>query len=186
MNSWGELGEQVRERAEGRCEYCRMHQVLQGATFHVEHIVPRSHGGATELDNLAWACPGCNLCKSDRTEGRDPLTNAAVALFNPRADTWSDHFRWVGYRLMGQTSVGRATIQLLQLNHPRRVLIRQAEALLGLFRRKTRRATRDWCDGGRRPESDGDYGESATVALHETDYLTLSNVGCEPLTAYAD
>ena len=34
----GDLLELVRARAGDRCEYCRMHQSLQGATFHVEHV----------------------------------------------------------------------------------------------------------------------------------------------------
>ncbi len=40
MSSWRDIIHQVEERAEDRCEYCRMHQALQGGTFHVEHIVP--------------------------------------------------------------------------------------------------------------------------------------------------
>jgi len=36
-----------------------MHESLQGATFHVEHIVPRSAGGSDTMDNLALACPSC-------------------------------------------------------------------------------------------------------------------------------
>jgi 5-methylcytosine-specific restriction endonuclease McrA len=60
-----------------------MHQALQGATFHIEHVVPCSRGGADEPDNLAWACPGCNLHKSDRVEVVDPETGAIVPLFNP-------------------------------------------------------------------------------------------------------
>lgn len=35
-----------------------MHQSLQGATFHIEHIVPHTKGGAETLANLALACPG--------------------------------------------------------------------------------------------------------------------------------
>jgi hypothetical protein len=42
MSSWAETVRQVEDRAQQRCEYCRMHQALQGATFHVEHIVPSS------------------------------------------------------------------------------------------------------------------------------------------------
>ncbi|MCC6493511.1 MAG: HNH endonuclease [Pirellulales bacterium] len=45
-----------------------MHQSLQGASFHLEHVVQRAHGGQTDPSNLAYACPGCNLRKSDRTE----------------------------------------------------------------------------------------------------------------------
>jgi hypothetical protein len=110
-----------------------MHQSLQGATFHVEHVVPKAAGGADEADNLALACPGCNLAKSDRTTGTDPDTGATVALFNPRADTWTDHFTWDDRRVVGLTSVGRATVVALTLNHARRVMIRQAEEWFGLF-----------------------------------------------------
>jgi hypothetical protein len=57
---WADIVQQVEDRAAGRCEYCLMHQSLQGATFHVEHIVPKSDEGLDELDNLAWACPSWN------------------------------------------------------------------------------------------------------------------------------
>ena len=132
MTSWGDTVQQVETRAEGRCEYCGMHQALQGATFHVDHIVPRSRGGATNLDNRAWSCPGCNLRKSDRIEAPDPQSGAIAPLFNPRIDRWSEHFRRQGYLLVRQTPTGRGTVSLLELNHPRRLLIRHAEELFGL------------------------------------------------------
>jgi hypothetical protein len=110
-----------------------MHQALQGATFHVEHIVPASRGGPTVLDNLAWACPSCNLHKSDRTGGLDPETGEGVLLFNPRTQVWHEHFQFVAYQVLGLTATGRATVSLLDLDHPRRLLIRQAEEMFGLF-----------------------------------------------------
>lgn len=133
MTSRRHLGRDVEARAAGRCEYCRMHQSLQGATFHVEHIVPRSRGGPTQLDNLAWACPSCNLHKANRVEIIDPDTGAPGPLFNPRADTWEAHFRWEGYHVVGLTPIGRATVSALELNRPRRLQIRQAEELFDLF-----------------------------------------------------
>jgi hypothetical protein len=133
MTSWAETMRQVEVRAAARCEYCRMLQALQGATFHVEHIIPDSRGGPSELDNLAWACPGCNLRKTNRTDAVDPQTGEVVPLFHPRKDCWSVHFRFEGYRLVGQTATGRATVELLDLNHPRRLLIRRAEELFELF-----------------------------------------------------
>ena len=57
MSPGSEAIRRVEARAGGRCEYCRMHQALQGATFHVEHIMPSSRGGVSDLDNLAWCCP---------------------------------------------------------------------------------------------------------------------------------
>lgn len=110
-----------------------MHQALQGATFHIEHTVPRSRGGSSLLENLAWSCPGCNLHKAGGVEFPDPESDQLVALFNPRCDRWNDHFQWDGFEIMPQTPVGRATCEALKLNGPRRILIRQAEAMFGLF-----------------------------------------------------
>ncbi|HEY2383109.1 MAG TPA: HNH endonuclease [Terriglobia bacterium] len=53
---------QVRERAQNTCEYCHLHQDDSPlAPLHIEHIVPKSHGGSDDLDNLALACIDCNL-----------------------------------------------------------------------------------------------------------------------------
>jgi hypothetical protein len=123
----------VRQRAADRCEYCRMHQSLQGASFHLEHVVPRIRGGTSELENLAWACPGCNLHKADRVEAIDPETSVAVLLFNPRSQPWTVHFRWNDFEVVGLTATGRATVAILRLNSPRRILIRQVETAFGLF-----------------------------------------------------
>ena len=79
-----DLRDLVRRRAGYRCEYCRMHQSLQGATFHLEHVRPRSRGGGTVAENLAFACPQCNLHKSDRVKAPEPADGRFVPLFNPR------------------------------------------------------------------------------------------------------
>lgn len=50
----------VFERAEGCCEYCRSQVRFAVQPFSIEHIVPRSRGGKTNMDNLALACQGCN------------------------------------------------------------------------------------------------------------------------------
>ena len=135
MSDSGEpsLPEIVRQRAGDRCEYCRMHQSLQGATFHVEHVRPRSRGGETTAENLAWACPQCNLHKSDRVQVADPADEQFVPLLDPRRHQWTNHFRWEGETIVALTPVGRGTVAALDLNHSRRLKIRQAEALFGLF-----------------------------------------------------
>src|ERR1043166_3917240 len=63
MNLPAERAITVRDRAANRCQYCLMHQSLQGATFHVEHIIPKSKGGSSDLPNLALACQP-NLLRS--------------------------------------------------------------------------------------------------------------------------
>ncbi len=110
-----------------------MHQSLQGARFHLEHIVPASRGGTTDLENLAWACPGCNLRKSDRVDAIDADSGLTVSLFHPRNQAWKEHFVWDDYQMAGMSAIGRATIAALNLNHPRRIQIRQAEQMFQLF-----------------------------------------------------
>ena len=129
----GSLRERVTRRAGDRCEYCRMHQSLQGATFHLEHVRPRSRGGGTTPANLALACPSCNLLKSDRVDAADPAGGRVVRLFDPRRDDWSDHFAWDGVRVVPLSAVGRAAAAVLDLNADRRLKIREAEAAFDLF-----------------------------------------------------
>ena len=87
-----------------------MHSVLQGAEFHIDHVIPTSKGGTDDFDNLALACVSCNLSKSDRLSFVDEETSAVVPTFNPRRDDWSVHFRFETNRLLGLTPTGRATI----------------------------------------------------------------------------
>ena len=128
-----ESREFVTLRAGRRCEYCQMHQYLQGATFHLEHIIPRILGGSSELSNSALACPSCNLHKADRTSGANPSNGEVIPFFNPRQDNWNTHFDWDDVTLIAKTEIGRVTIQALDLNHERRIRIRRAEQLFGLF-----------------------------------------------------
>jgi len=88
------------------------------ARLEIEHILPRSRGGADDETNLWLACPLCNGHKSDKTHGIDPGTDEAVALFNPRWQDWFEHFRWAenGVHIIGQTPTGRATVLALHLS----------------------------------------------------------------------
>ncbi len=76
------------------------------------------------------ACRGCNHLKHTLIEWPDPNTRIVVPLFHPRRDQWTDHFAWSldTTQMIGLTSVGRATIDALQLNREglrnlRRVLV---------------------------------------------------------------
>jgi len=143
MNLPGALAAAVRRQARDQCEYCQMHQSLQGATFHLEHVIPRVKGGSSDIANLALACPGCNLHKADRTTAIDPETGAVTPLFNPRRQQWSEHFRFDGEWIQGLTAIGRTTVAALDLNHPRRRSIRNAERRLGLRTKDQGPGTKD-------------------------------------------
>jgi hypothetical protein len=125
-----ELVAAVRERAADRCQYCLIHQCLQGASFHIEHILPQTKGGSSTLANLALACPSCNLHKADRTHAMDPESGVSVPLFHPVRQSWSEHGRGGGGGVEGLTPIGRATVAALDFNHQRRRSIRVAEQRL--------------------------------------------------------
>ena len=111
----------VRERAQRRCEYCHADERWQFIRFTIDHILPQSAGGSDDIDNLALACRNCNERRGNRSEGHDPETGQSVPLFNPRQESWADHFAWdaTRTRVVGRTPTGRATIELLDLNDDR-------------------------------------------------------------------
>ncbi len=100
----------------------------------VDHIVPPSDGGETELGNLALACQGCNGAKSTKRLCLDRLTGVLVDLFHPRNDRWSDHFAWSKDLLTieGLTGKGRTTVETLRLNRAGVINIRRVLILEGL------------------------------------------------------
>jgi hypothetical protein len=57
-----------------------------------------------------------------------------VRLFHPRIDLWREHFRWDGPRIVGLTAEkGRATIDVLAMNHPDDVAVRDEMIVRGVF-----------------------------------------------------
>jgi hypothetical protein len=105
------LYEIVRQRAKFRCEYCHYLELLSSSPLSIDHIHPQSLGGSDDLDNLALACRRCNERRYNFTTGIDPETGVEVPLFNPRQQTWSEHFIWSAdaLKIVGKTSSGRAT-----------------------------------------------------------------------------
>lgn len=108
------LRELVIERAVGRCEYCRFPQKAALLAFEMEHIVSEKHGGVTEADNLALACPFCNRAKGTDLGSIDPETGQLTPFFNPRTQAWEDHFRLEGAEIRPMSSNGRVTVSILQ------------------------------------------------------------------------
>ena len=120
------LRDLVWQRAQSRCEYCRITQDVDPLPFQVDHIIARQHDGPTVADNLGLACFACNHHKGPNLSSIDWESGAGeiVRLFHPRSDHWEDHFEWHGPRLHGKTSVGRATILCLAINLPHRIALR--------------------------------------------------------------
>ena len=124
----------VAERAQRRCEYCHCPEAFVGSSFCLEHIVPKAAGGPAGLENLAFACPGCNAFKGDKTAALDPVTREAARLFHPRRDRWKTHFRWSAdaLDLLSLTPVGRVTVATLRMNRPGLRNLRRALKAIGV------------------------------------------------------
>ena len=127
------LRREVAERANHRCEYCQTAQRISGAQMHVDHIIPLVHGGTSYEQNLCLACAWCNSYKSTQTRGIDLQTGAEAPLYNPRTQTWAEHFRWQenGYEIVGMTPSGRATVAALKMNNEYILPARRQWALAG-------------------------------------------------------
>jgi hypothetical protein len=80
--------------------------------------MPQALGGPTIEENLWLACPACNAFKGQRISALDPESRQTVRLFNPREQSWEEHFLWAdsGARIVGTTAIGRATVKALHLN----------------------------------------------------------------------
>lgn len=127
------LGQFVQVRAAGACEYCRIPELYSALPFEIDHILARKHGGKSFAENLAWSCYYCNRCKGPNIAGIDPETMQITRLFNPRIDVWNEHFSWQGAYLMGRTAIGRATINVLCINDPEFVVVRELLQAEGQF-----------------------------------------------------
>jgi hypothetical protein len=124
---------EVWERANGCCEYCQTPEAYSVCAFAVDHVLPASLGGSTIQVNLALACPGCNGHKGKKTQGLDSLTGNWVRLFDPRRESWYEHFAWSadGLTILGLTTVGRATVIALKMNRTGIMNIRQVLLKVG-------------------------------------------------------
>lgn len=95
--------------------------------------MPRSRGGPTSQENLAFSCQGCNNAKYTKVEAVDPVTRERVPLFHPRNQSWEENFTWnEDYTLVvGVTPSGRATVAALDLNRPSLVNLRRVLYAMG-------------------------------------------------------
>lgn len=129
------LRQLVRRRAGERCEYCHLPQDGHEERFSIDHIIARKHGGDDSPANLALCCLRCNLHKGTDLTCVDPSDGQVVTVFHPRRQNWSEHFQWNGPILEGKTPIGRATVEMLRMNAPERIQLRQALIALGILTR---------------------------------------------------
>jgi hypothetical protein len=127
------LRDRVARSAKYRCGYCLTQCAVVGTPLEMDHILPESLGGPTEEENLWLSCTLCNNYKGNRITTEDPLTGRSVRIFNPRSQSWNEHFAWTESEtlIIGLTDVGRATVVALNLNRASLVHSRKAWVAAG-------------------------------------------------------
>lgn len=122
----------VRQRAGHRCEYCHLPEANAGRLlFQIEHIIAKQHGGTDDPDILCYSCAQCNWAKGPNLAGLHG--GKLYPLFNPRKQIWSRHFHWEHTLLVGKTKTGIVTVQVLNINDPVRVMLRENLLFEGRF-----------------------------------------------------
>ena len=114
---------QVAHRAGFCCEYCGISEEQTALGCHIDHVISVKHGGSSDVSNLAYACTFCNWYKGSDIASLDDA-GALVPLFHPRRQEWAAHFALVGVVIQARTAVAEATVRLLRLNAPERLLER--------------------------------------------------------------
>ena len=115
----------VFERADYRCEYCHIRREDHVLPFEVDHMISEKHGGDTSAQNLCLSCWDCNNSKGSNIAGADPLSGAATFLYQPRVQSWEDHFSSENGVILPLTAEGRVTLYILKLNTPECITERQ-------------------------------------------------------------
>jgi len=128
-----ELRKVVWSRAANCCEYCYIYSDDSYYPHEIDHILPKKHGGLTELENLALSCFFCNRYKGADIGSIDPVSKRFTNFFNPRTQRWEDHFKLERNKIIGISPFGRVTVIILRLNHPRRLAEREFLIKVGLY-----------------------------------------------------
>ena len=130
----GKTRDEVKRRAQYRCEYCLLPDNVENYDSQVDHILAPDQGGSDDLDNLALACFYCNNHKGRDFSTYDFETGEQVNLYNPRSQKWDEHFELqTTGEIHGKTPQGRATQRLLNMNHPKRIELRATLLGKGLW-----------------------------------------------------
>ncbi|MEM9887408.1 MAG: HNH endonuclease signature motif containing protein [Bacteroidota bacterium] len=115
----------VIKRAFLLCEYCLLHESQSYLGHEIDHIKSIKHGGDNQADNLAYACYYCNQYKGSDIGTALPPSEEYVRFYHPRKDKWKVHFELGGSLIVPLTKQSQATVKILKLNHPDRLIERQ-------------------------------------------------------------
>jgi hypothetical protein len=118
----------LRKEFGGRCVYCRASDAISGVQgFGVDHYRPKRRFAtlATEYLNLYYSCNRCNSNKGQFWP-TPQQQKAKVFVPNPCEHVMADHMRFHGSAVAHRSNAGEFTVELLDLNEPDVVKLRDA------------------------------------------------------------
>jgi hypothetical protein len=122
---------EVYNRAEGRCEYCRIPEGYAIYAHQIDLIIAKQHGVDDQISNLALACFSCNSKKGSNIASYDFSSQQLVQLYHPRIEQWNHHFIYRDGVISGITITGKVTALLLDFNDSRQIETRRNVEALG-------------------------------------------------------
>jgi 5-methylcytosine-specific restriction endonuclease McrA len=63
----GRVALAIKARDGHRCQYCGATAESSGSHLHLDHLTPRSQGGADIASNLVLSCRSCNCRRQDKS-----------------------------------------------------------------------------------------------------------------------
>ena len=105
--------------SEDKCAYCEAYLDEKSMYMEVEHFLPKSKypDKVVSWNNLLPACKHCNASKGDHDPNEEPI-------INPSFHSPNEHLEIHNYRFLGVDTLGRTTVDVLNLNDYRNVLPR--------------------------------------------------------------
>ncbi|MBQ3456696.1 MAG: HNH endonuclease [Synergistaceae bacterium] len=76
-----EIREEVLKRDNFTCQYCG--RKGEGVELEIDHIIPMTRGGKTDIRNLITACKECNRAKHNKLLSADQLEELAERIKTP-------------------------------------------------------------------------------------------------------
>ena len=123
----------------GRCAYCGVSETSVGGVLEIDHFHPLGAGGSDEIENLVYACTGCNRFKGDYAPAGD--APESLQLLHPRRDVVGAHIAETAHgRLLGVTPRGWFHIQRLHLNRTQLIEMRSLHRVMQAQRDELTRA----------------------------------------------
>ena len=103
---------------EPRCAYCA--GVGSRTHFELDHVVPRSKGGPTNIGNLVWACRPCNQAKTTLAENPERSTAVLHRAHHRKPLTAAGAIAWICQTLVRRLQSRELTVRTTNRRRHRR------------------------------------------------------------------